>query len=527
MADSLLGDLEGLDDLSDEDEFEATPQTSVAFVGSGGLRSVPLLSKLPPSVPENAKKHVDAAGGARSVWDVAPLTRSPEYMDLMARLEAALSAESTLVADTRAEIAHGTRVEHTPSYKLVLEANAATTRVHEEMDAVHRFLRDSYATRFPELETLVLGAVEYAAVVRIIGNAAEISSAALQPVLSPATAMVVSIAASHAGPPLSERDLAAVLEASALMERLAADLLLVERYIQSQMQLIAPNLSALVGTELAARLVSLAGGLTELSKLPSSTLLVIGKDARALQGLSLAAASPHEGIVYKSDIVAMVPSALRRKAARLVSAKATLCARCDAQHERTDGSLGADYRAKVLAALDHIQEPQQGRITKALPVPIDKPSKRRGGRRARKEKEKFGITELHKAANRMKFGAEEDEGIAEGAVRRLVSTKNQATAGASRAEQAKLQKRLSKARGAAGTATLGLSSVAWTPVQGIELANPAAAAEAAAKATGDFGADSKYFGPDATFAGLKRPAERDADGFALPTLLKRPRGLES
>ena len=43
-------------------------------------------------------------------------------------------------------------------------------------------------------------------------------------------------------------------------------------------------------------------------------------------------------------------------------------------------------------------------ILKALPAPIETSKKKRGGRRARKMKERLGITEMRKTANRMNFG---------------------------------------------------------------------------------------------------------------------------
>ena len=49
-------------------------------------------------------------------------------------------------------------------------------------------------------------------------------------------------------------------------------------------------------------------------------------------------------------------------------------------------------------------EPAQQKQTKALPVPLEAPRKKRGGRRARKMKERLGMTDMRKYANRMNFG---------------------------------------------------------------------------------------------------------------------------
>lgn len=48
---------------------------------------------------------------------------------------------------------------------------------------------------------------------------------------------------------------------------------------------------------------------------------------------------------------------MRRKTARLVSAKAVLAARVDASHESTDGKVGADFLADIEGKLEKLQEP--------------------------------------------------------------------------------------------------------------------------------------------------------------------------
>lgn len=48
------------------------------------------------------------------------------------------------------------------------------------------------------------------------------------------------------------------------------------KYIESRMVFLAPNLTALVTPPVAARMIGLAGGLEELSKIPACNLQVLG-----------------------------------------------------------------------------------------------------------------------------------------------------------------------------------------------------------------------------------------------------------
>ena len=43
-------------------------------------------------------------------------------------------------------------------------------------------------------------------------------------------------------------------------------------------------------------------------------------------------------------------------------------------------------------------------MNKPLPIPDDKPRKKRGGKRFRKMKERLALTEVRKNRNRMRFG---------------------------------------------------------------------------------------------------------------------------
>lgn len=95
---------------------------------------------------------------------------------------------------------------------------------------------------------------------------------------------------------------------------------------------------------------------------------------------------------------------LRRKVARVVGSKCTLAARVDSFHEASDGHIGQEFRDEIEKKIEKFQEPPPCKATKALPAPIEAPRKKRGGRRVRKMKERYAVTELRKQANRMNFG---------------------------------------------------------------------------------------------------------------------------
>uniref|UniRef100_A0A8C4NGE1 U4/U6 small nuclear ribonucleoprotein Prp31 n=1 Tax=Eptatretus burgeri TaxID=7764 RepID=A0A8C4NGE1_EPTBU len=214
--------------------------------------------------------------------------------------------------------------------------------VSKTSDIIHKFVRDKYSKRFPELESLVPGALEYIRTVKELGNQLERckSSEVLQQVLTHATIMVVSVTASTTqGSLLTPEELDSLGEACTMGLELSEARLRILDFVESRMSLIAPNLSIIVGASTAAKLMGVAGGLTPLSKMPACNVHLLGAQRRTLAGFSSTAILPHTGFIFYSPIVQALPPDLRRKAARLIAAKCTLAARVDSFHESTDGKV--------------------------------------------------------------------------------------------------------------------------------------------------------------------------------------------
>jgi U4/U6 small nuclear ribonucleoprotein PRP31 len=354
--------------------------------------------------------------------------------------------------------------------------------------------RGRYRSKFPELESLVLHPVDYARVVKAIGNEMDMTLVDLDGVLPSATIMVVSVTGSTTnGQPLAEATLAQALEgcdrALALDE--AKHKLL--RFVESRMAFIAPNLSAVLGTQVAAQVMGTAGGLVALSRMPSCNIQVLGAKRKVLGGMSAGAAvragELHAGFVYSCDLVQQTPPPLRMRAARLVGGKCTLMARLDAYGEDAAGAAGAAMRAEIVAKIEKWQEPPPCKIIKPLPLPDMDPKKRRGGRRLRKMKERYGLTDMRKAANRVNFNEPENEAGLEGVGIGVLGTggaggRLRLHASQSKKLQKDALKFAAKKFGSAGVTSGLSSSLAFTPVQGIELVNPNQGAQSLGSGSG-------------------------------------------
>ena len=424
--------------------------------------------------------------------------------------------------------------------ELLTKANQYSTVVDNEMAAIHTTIRNFYSIRFPELETMIQNPLQYAKAVAAIGNGPMDKlreNTELKPIMNGSLLMGVAITATQTtGREMSSSELQRVKDAcdrAFYLDR--AKKILIE-YVETCMDRFAPNLTAIVGSNIAAQLIQAAGGIPQLANRPHCNLPALGVTKSLQAGMATNVNFRQQGYLYDTDLVREVPPDLRRQALRIISGKVTLAARVDASGESRDGSIGERFREEVEKRMDKLKEPPPNNGPKALPAPDDKLSRKRGGRRARKAKEATATTELSKARNRMAFGKEEAEigyGAGDGSVGLgMIGQSNEGKIRAMQIDQrtkAKLGKKnpgwgtATPAGGAAsgmasslrgfgqgagmgnasvlrahglksggyGAGTAGTaSSIAFTPVQGLELVDPKAQAELKRKREAE---DDKYF----------------------------------
>src|ERR1700691_246423 len=101
-------------------------------------------------------------------------------------------------------------------------------------------------------------------------------------------------------------------------------------YLSNRMKAIAPNLTALVGELVGARLISHAGSLLSLAKYPASTVQILGAEKALFRALKTKHDTPKYGLIYHASLVGQAPTKLKGKMARMLATKAALSIRVDA-----------------------------------------------------------------------------------------------------------------------------------------------------------------------------------------------------
>jgi nucleolar protein 56 len=120
-----------------------------------------------------------------------------------------------------------------------------------------------------------------------------------------------------------------------------------EKYVDSIMQDIAPNVRALVGPILGAKLLARAGGLYKLAMMPGSTIQVLGAEKALFRHLIKGTPSPKHGLLYQHPMISSKSRALRGRIARSLSAKISIAARMDYYKRGLDPSLVKKFEKRL------------------------------------------------------------------------------------------------------------------------------------------------------------------------------------
>merc|ERR1712046_366593 len=111
------------------------------------------------------------------------------------------------------------------------------------------------------------------------------------------------------------------------------------------MNVLAPNLTVLVGEIVGARLIAHSGSLMNLAKHPASTIQIVGAEKALFRALKSKKHTPKYGLIYHASLVGKSSPKLKGRIARILAAKCSLSIRVDALNDATDINIGISGRA--------------------------------------------------------------------------------------------------------------------------------------------------------------------------------------
>ena len=170
-----------------------------------------------------------------------------------------------------------------------------------------------------------------------------------------------------------------------------------EEQIDIQMKEIAPNITAVLGTTVGARILAKAGSLRKLSSMPASTIQVLGAEKALFRALKTGSNPPKHGLLFQHSVVHAAPRWQRGKIARAIAAKAAIAARVDVH----GGGLNNTLLDKLNIRVKEIEEKYEKPVKKPQQENTPKSNSNFNRNRDFKQKKK---SDRFKSRKRKNFG---------------------------------------------------------------------------------------------------------------------------
>ncbi|KAJ8620339.1 hypothetical protein MRB53_028868 [Persea americana] len=246
---------------------------------------------------------------------------------------------------------------------MIVQAIGLLDDLDKELNTYAMRVREWYGWHFPELAKIVQDNIQYAKTVKLMGNRVNAVNLDFSEILSEeAEAELKDAAVISMGTDVSDLDLANIRALCDQVLALSEYRAQLYDYLRSRMNTIAPNLTALVGELVGARLIAHGGSLLNLAKQPGSTIQILGAEKALFRALKTKHATPKYGLIFHASLIGQAAPKFKGKIARSLAAKSALAIRYDAlsQQQIEDSSLGLEHRAKLEARLRQLEGRELG-----------------------------------------------------------------------------------------------------------------------------------------------------------------------
>lgn len=218
-------------------------------------------------------------------------------------------------------------------------------------------LKEWYGFHFPELEEVCENNIDYMRTIVAVGNRKNIECVRDEGVFGEdKTEEVIERARTSMGAEITDEDCMKIKSDAKSVIRMCTYRDELNKYMRKRVTALSPNLVALVGEMTAAKMLAKAGSLLALSKLPASTVQIMGAEKAFLSAIKNKSDTPKHGLIYHSPLVTQASPSLKGKMARSLAAKASLACKIDAFGESTSSEMGTEARMRLEKRLQRMEE---------------------------------------------------------------------------------------------------------------------------------------------------------------------------
>jgi nucleolar protein 58 len=249
---------------------------------------------------------------------------------------------------------------------MIVQAIGLLDDLDKEINTYAMRLREWYGWHFPELGKIVADNMGYARAVDLMGMRTSAKKLDFSAILPEETEEELKEAAEVSmGTEISDEDLLNIRALCSQVVTLGEYRMTLYEYLRNRMTAIAPNLTAMVGELVGARLISHAGSLLSLAKYPASTVQILGAEKALFRALKTKHATPKYGLIYHASVVGQAAPKNKGKISRSLASKCSLAIRVDALGDTgEEATVGESGRLAVEARLRQLEGKTEFSISK-------------------------------------------------------------------------------------------------------------------------------------------------------------------
>lgn len=244
--------------------------------------------------------------------------------------------------------------------KSIIHSWSMLDQMEKNLNTFVMRLKEWYGWHFPELVKAVPDNETYTRVCQFIGNKDNLtdeSIAGLEEIVKDGEVAqrILDSSRNSVGNELTETDEASLQAFCTYLVSHFNFKTELQGFMRTKMEGVAPNFTALIGENLGAKLLTHAGGLTNLSKLPASTIQILGAEKALFRALKKkSGTTPKYGHLFNSPFITKAGVKDKGKISRYLANKCAIACRLDTHLLKPTDRFGQKMREQVAQRLEQL-----------------------------------------------------------------------------------------------------------------------------------------------------------------------------
>ncbi|MHA1803515.1 MAG: hypothetical protein ACTSU4_03150 [Promethearchaeota archaeon] len=272
---------------------------------------------------------------------------------------------------------------------MIIQTIETIDQIKKSISSFTMRLREWYGLYFPELtDKIIDDEIVLAQIISYLGERASFTEENLKNYFNFSEHLVQSLQEK------AKTSMGAEIDIS-MMQALANQILSLneyrvelEDYLSRLMEQVAPNLTAVIGSLIGAKLMAKAGSLKKVAFMPASRIQLLGAEKALYRFLKTGQKVPKHGLIFQWNQIRGSPASIRGNIARLIANKIAIAAKIDYFGGDFKGELlSQEINEKIKMIKKKLPRKKKKEEISSLPVPKKKKKKKN-----KKKRKKYGKT---------------------------------------------------------------------------------------------------------------------------------------